>query len=181
VTWNGRGYDLPVLRQRAFIKGVPTPRWFKAGNRYESYGHRYSEQWHCDLMDQLSDYGACAKTGMDLMAKATGLPGKINGSGAEVEEMFQAGEIERIASYCECDVLNLYGLYLRWLLVTGQTDGPGYHQSLEEFVSALEASGKPHHASFLAGWRRERSHADGLGTFRSEAGETVAPVSSSSR
>ena len=27
VTWNGRGYDLPVLRQRALIKGVPTPRW----------------------------------------------------------------------------------------------------------------------------------------------------------
>jgi predicted PolB exonuclease-like 3'-5' exonuclease len=123
VTWNGRGYDLPVLRQRAFVSAVPTSGWFQAGTRYESYSYRYSANWHCDLMDQLSDYGACLKTDMDRLAKAMGLPGKMNGSGAEIESMFEAGQIEKIAAYCECDVLNLYAIYLRWLLVTGQMDG----------------------------------------------------------
>jgi predicted PolB exonuclease-like 3'-5' exonuclease len=154
VTWNGRGYDLPVLRQRALIGAVPTPRWFQAGSRYENYWYRYSANWHCDLMDQLSDYGACGKTGMDLIARAMRLPGKINGNGREVESMFEAGQIERIAAYCECDVLNLYGIYLRWLLVTGQMDGDGYKQSQAQFAEFLCASEKAHHAEFLAKWDR---------------------------
>jgi predicted PolB exonuclease-like 3'-5' exonuclease len=154
VTWNGRGYDLPVLRQRALISAVPTPRWFQAGSRYENYWYRYSANWHCDLMDQLSDYGACGKTGMDLIARAMRLPGKINGNGREVESMFEAGQIERIAAYCECDVLNLYGIYLRWLLVTGQMDDDGYKQSQAQFAEFLCASEKTHHAEFLAKWDR---------------------------
>jgi predicted PolB exonuclease-like 3'-5' exonuclease len=153
VTWNGRGYDLPVLRQRALIKAIPTPRWFQAGNRYENYSYRYSSNWHCDLMDQLSDYGTCTKTAMDLIAKAMGLPGK-NGNGAEVEAMYEASEIERIAAYCECDVLNLYGIYLRWLLVTGQMDGGGYKRSQSQLAEFLCTSKKAHHAEFLAKWDR---------------------------
>ena len=154
VTWNGRGYDLPVLRQRALIKAVPTPGWFRPGNRYENYSYRYSANWHCDLMDQLSDYGACTKTGMDLIARAMGLPGKINGSGAEVEAMFEAGETEKIAAYCECDVLNLYGIYLRWLLVTGQMGGAGYKCSQAQLANFLGANNKSHHVEFLANWTR---------------------------
>lgn len=154
VTWNGRGYDLPVLRQRALIKGVPTPRWFQAGNRYENYRYRFSANWHCDLMDQLSDYGACAKTGMDLFAKAMGLPGKIGGSGREVEAMFEAGEIESIAAYCENDVLNLYGIYLRWLTVTGQMKNAGYERSQAQLAEYLGASETAHYAKFLAKWNR---------------------------
>jgi 3'-5' exonuclease len=167
VTWNGRAYDLPVLRQRALISAVPTPRWFRAGNRYENYSYRYSANWHCDLMDQLSDYGACTKTAMDLIAKAMGLPGKIDGNGAEVETMFEAGEIERIAAYCECDVLNLYGIYLRWLLVTGQMDGGGYKRSQAQFSEFLCANEKPHHAEFLAKWDRG---------FRSDCGNSAVEL-----
>ena len=150
VTWNGRGYDLPVLRQRALIKGVPTPRWFRSGNRYENYWYRYSTNWHCDLMDQLSDYGACVKTSMDLFAKAMGLPGKIGGDGGEVEAMFEAGEIERIAAYCECDVLNLYGIYLRWLMITGKIEGAGYERSQVQLAEFLRSDDKAHRADFLA-------------------------------
>jgi predicted PolB exonuclease-like 3'-5' exonuclease len=158
VTWNGRGYDLPVLVQRAFINAVSTPRWFQAGNRYESYRHRYSDNWHCDLMDRLSEYGACAKTSMGLFAKAMGLPGKIGGDGAQVEAMFEAGEIEKIAAYCECDVLNLYGIYLRWLMVTGQMGGAEYDASENQLAEFLRVKNKAHHATFLANWGRRRQH-----------------------
>lgn len=154
VTWNGRGYDLPVLRQRALIKGIPTPRWFQAGNRYENYRYRYSANWHCDLMDQLSDYGASSKPSMDLFAKAMGLPGKFNGDGAEVESMFEAGQVQEIAAYCECDVLNLYGIYLRWLMVTGQMESSGYERSQVQLIEFLDGSEKIHHADFLAKWDR---------------------------
>ena len=154
VTWNGRGYDLPVLRTRALIKGIPMSRWFKFGNRYENYSYRYSANWHCDLMDQISDYGACSKPAMDLIAKAMGLPGKLGGNGAQVQAMFEAGEIENVAAYCECDVLNLYGIYLRWLLVTGQMDRSGYECSQAQLANFLGTTDKAHHAEFLAKWDR---------------------------
>ena len=137
VAWNGRGFDLPVLLQRAFIKGVATPRWFQANDRFNNYAYRYSGEWHCDLMDQLSDYGASAKLGMDMLARATGLPGKVGGDGSEVEFMWQAGEIEKISNYCECDCLNLYGLFLRWLLLTGRVGPIGYDASIGAFADFL--------------------------------------------
>lgn len=160
VTWNGRGFDVPVLLQRAFIKVVPTPRWFQAGGRYDGYGYRYSGDRHCDLMDQLCDFGASPKLGMDLMAKAMGLPGKIGGDGAEVEAMWAAGEVEKIAAYCECDCLNLYGLYLRWLYVTGRICDKGYRISREDFGAFVDVSNKPHHAEFAHGWLRPSTHVD---------------------
>lgn len=154
VTWNGRGYDLPVLRQRALIKGIATPRWFRAGNRYENYRYRYSTGWHCDLMDQFSDYGACAKTAMELVAKAMGLPGKIGGRGAEVEAMVEAGETDKIVAYCECDVLNLYGIYLRWLMTTGEISREGYERSQVQLAEFLGTNERAHYAEFLAKWDR---------------------------
>jgi predicted PolB exonuclease-like 3'-5' exonuclease len=169
ITWNGRGYDLPILRQRAFIRGVPTPKWFQAGRRFENYCYRYSADWHCDLMDQFSDYGACTKTSMDLFAKAMGLPGKIGGDGAEVETMFEAGEIEKLASYCECDVLNLYGIYLRWLMVTGQMGGAEYEESEKQLAAYLGAEEKSHHAIFLAKWDRRSHHSFATSPFRSSS------------
>lgn len=151
VTWNGRAFDVPVLLQRAFVKGIPTPLWFQAGNRYDGYAYRYAADWHCDLMDQLSDYGASTKTGMDMVARVIGLPGKIGGAGSEVDAMWKAGEIQKIADYCEADCLNLHGLYLRWLLLTGRIGATGYAASVEDFAAFLGRSEKPHHREFLAG------------------------------
>jgi 3'-5' exonuclease len=34
VTWNGRGFDLPVLVQRAFIYGIPANYWHQSGDRW---------------------------------------------------------------------------------------------------------------------------------------------------
>ncbi|MFL5334891.1 MAG: 3'-5' exonuclease, partial [Geminicoccaceae bacterium] len=56
VSWNGRGFDLPVLRLRAMIYGISAAPWFMRGNKWDSYPQRYAPDWHCDLMEQMSDY-----------------------------------------------------------------------------------------------------------------------------
>ncbi|WP_375460804.1 hypothetical protein [uncultured Enterovirga sp.] len=76
VTWNGKGFDLPVLRLRAMMHGIPAEAWFTRGNKWENYTQRYAPDWHCDLMEQLADYGASAKLAMDDVALAMGLPGR---------------------------------------------------------------------------------------------------------
>lgn len=40
VTWNGKGFDLPVLRLRVMMHGIPAEGWFTRGTKWESYTQR---------------------------------------------------------------------------------------------------------------------------------------------
>ncbi len=155
VGWNTRGFDVPVLLQRSLVHGVSAVAWFRSGSRFDGYGYRYSDMWHADIMDVMSDYGACAKLSLDEAASAIGLPGKIGGHGAEVEAMMVAGEIEQIRRYCECDGLNTYGLYLRHGLLTGRMTRAGHDAAVADLAEYLdrERAAHPHFGEFLNGWK----------------------------
>jgi len=155
VTWNGKGFDLPVLRARAMMYGISADSWYQRGTKWDSYTQRFATDWHCDLMEQLSDYKACATMKLDEMATALGLPGKIGGHGSEVEAMVRRGEIENVRAYCEADCLNLFALYVRWALLSGRTDPGGHNASLESLVDCLERErdSHTHFGEFLDGWR----------------------------
>lgn len=155
VGWNSRGFDVPVLLQRSLVHGLAAPTWFRAGSRFDSYGYRYGDMWHADLMDQLADYGACTKLSLDETAQACGLPGKLGGHGSEVEAMLRAGEHDRIRAYCEGDTLNLYGLYLRFGLLTGRLSREGHDAAVQDLVHHLERERgtQPHLGLFLEAWR----------------------------
>src|SRR3954466_4586387 len=99
---------------------------------------RFAPDWHCDLMEQLSDYRASASMKLDDVALALGLPGKIGGHGSEVEAMVRRGEIDKVRAYCECDCLNLFALYVRWALLSGRTDPSGHNASLRTLIECLE-------------------------------------------
>lgn len=154
VTWNGRRFDLSVLQHRSFMHGVPMPAWFRSGSKWSSYKQRFADDWHCDLMDVMSSYGASTPASLDMMASSLGLPGKIGGHGSEVQDMFDAGDIDRIRAYCEGDVLNLYGLYVRWRYVTGEMSREAHDAAFGNLADTLGAgsSEKPHFGDFLKSW-----------------------------
>ena len=56
VSFNGRGFDLPVLKYRAMAHGVQAPLLHNADNKWENYTVRYATDWHCDLIEALSDF-----------------------------------------------------------------------------------------------------------------------------
>lgn len=155
VTWNGRGFDLAVLKLRAMVHGIAAPHFHRAGDKWNNYTQRFAAEWHCDLMEVLSDYGASTRTGLDEMARAMGLPGKLGGSGAEVASMVAEGRIDDVRAYCEGDVLNLFALYVRWAFLSGRTDAAGHNASLESLVSylAAERAERPHLGQFLDLWQ----------------------------
>jgi predicted PolB exonuclease-like 3'-5' exonuclease len=141
------------------IYGLSARSWFTAGNgKFESYSYRYAPDWHCDLMDQLSDYKASPAMKLDDMAAAIGLPGKIGGHGSEVESMVERGDMEGVRAYCECDCLNLFALYVRWGLLSGKTDADAHDASICSLISCLEAErhSRPHFGEFLDSWRTSR-------------------------
>jgi predicted PolB exonuclease-like 3'-5' exonuclease len=156
VTWNGRTFDLPVLAQRALIHGIPMRYWHQAGDRWNTYRQRYALDWSCDLMDVLGGHGASKHLKLEETAIAAGLPGKLGFDGSQVAQAFAAGRLSEIRAYCETDVLNLYGLYLRWAYVVGKTDVDGYDSAIAGLMRLLdmEKGERPYLGDFLDRWRK---------------------------
>ena len=154
VGWNSRGFDMPVLLQRSMLHGLSARRWFCTSARGHGYNYRYSDAWHCDLMDRLSDYGACAKPGLDETAAACGLPGKMVAHGSEVETLVAAGRIAEVRAYCEVDTLNTFLLYCRHALLTGRTSEQAHARATQSLVTYLdgESADRLHLKRFLEQW-----------------------------
>ena len=138
VTWNGRGFDLPVLALRAFRHGLSFA-WYYRG---AGYRYRYSEEGHLDLCDVLSDHGAAKMTSLDGAARVIGLPGKDGVDGSQVEGLFLAGQIEALRRYCLSDVAQTAFLFLRYRLVAGDIDREAYRRAVTGLLAALETDGR---------------------------------------
>jgi 3'-5' exonuclease len=118
VTFNGNGFDLPVLRYRAMIHAVSAP-----GLAERSYFNRYTED-ALDLCDALSSFSSGARATLNEISKIMGMPGKPDGiDGAQVDKYLREGRIKEIAEYCESDVVNTYRVWLRYELFSGAADG----------------------------------------------------------
>ncbi|MBL6958341.1 MAG: 3'-5' exonuclease [Rhodospirillales bacterium] len=154
VSFNGRGFDLPVLKYRAMVHGVSAPFLYQSGDKWNSYTSRYSDDWHCDLMEVLSDYGASARVKLNEVCAVMGYPGKFGVDGAQVAPMFDAGKLGEIRDYCETDVLNTYLVYLRHMLHRGSQTVDGYNRAVADIVSLIETEreSRPHLGQFLEAW-----------------------------
>ena len=156
VSWNGSGFDMPVLHYRALKAGVSAPRYWETGDedssfRYNNYLSRY--HWrHLDLMDVLSSLQGRARASLSDMATLLGLPGKLGFSGAQVWDAVLEGKLAAVRDYCETDVLNTYLILLRFELFRGRLDAGGYAEELERLRALLRASSAAHHAQFLQAW-----------------------------
>lgn len=156
VSWNGSGFDLPVLHYRAMLHGIAAPRYWDAGEddpsfKWNNYLSRYHAR-HTDLMDVLSAYNARASVPLEQIATLLGFPGKMGMSGAHVWESFQRGDIIGIRNYCEMDVLNTYLVYLRFELMRGRLTSAEYKQECQLLRRCLTKDNKPHLTAFNDAW-----------------------------
>ena len=156
VSWNGSGFDLPVLHYRALIHKLSTPRYWDTGHfdresKWDNYISRYQFR-HTDLMDVLALYQARAYAPLHEMALLLGFPGKLGMDGSKVAEAFRAGKIAEIRAYCETDVLNTYLVYLRFQLMRGLLSAAEHEQEVQRARDFLGQSTAPHWAEFLAAW-----------------------------
>lgn len=152
VSWNGSGFDLPVLHYRAMLHGISAARYFESGNndpsfRYNNYQSRYHSR-HLDLMDVLANYSARAYHSLDEIATLLGYPGKIGMSGDKVEPAVAAGKLNEVRDYCETDVANTYLVYLHYQRLAGQLTADGLVQAKERFLKYLESTKKAHLQQF---------------------------------
>jgi predicted PolB exonuclease-like 3'-5' exonuclease len=132
VTFHGKGFDLPVLELRSLKHAIPTPAWFSGARRPGVTDH-----W--DLKELLSAPASGGAAPLDLYAKLVGLPGKEDVAGEDVQALYAAGALDRIAAYCMTDVVQTYLLFLRCRLVDGSLTPDGYAESAALAREALPA------------------------------------------
>jgi predicted PolB exonuclease-like 3'-5' exonuclease len=156
VSWNGAGFDLPVLHYRSLLHGITAARYWETGGsdasfRYNTYLSRY--HWrHMDLMDILSGFQGRGRASLQDVACLLGLPGKLGMHGSEVWDVFLQGGIKRIRDYCETDVLNTYLIYLRFELLRGNLSAVEHAAELARLRQMLAESAAAHHQEFSAAW-----------------------------
>jgi len=156
VSWNGGGFDLPVLHYRAMINKVKAPRYWDLGEddkdfKWNNYISRYHMR-HLDLMDVLAMFNARANAPLDDIAQLCGFPGKLGMDGSKVWDAYRAGEIEDIRNYCETDVANTHLIFLRFQFMRGQLNLAEYEAEVRLVRDTLSTYQLPHWQAFLARW-----------------------------
>ena len=158
VSWNGGGFDLPVLHYRALVHGVTAGRYWDMGEddrdfKWNNYISRYHMR-HLDLMDLLAMFQPRATAALDQMAQLCGFPGKLGMDGSKVWDAFQAGDIGGIRDYCETDVLNTYLVFMRFQLLRGVVNKAGYDAEMKVVRDFLAANaGAEHWQKFAGQWK----------------------------
>jgi 3'-5' exonuclease len=154
VSWNGSGFDLPVLHYRSLKHGISAPSYWETGEqqqafRWNNYLNRFHYR-HLDLMDVLAAYQNRAFAPLDEIASMLGFPGKMGMSGDKVWGEYLAGNLIGIRDYCETDVLNTYCVYLRFELIRGTINSEEYDNEIQRLKDYLKSEEeKPHLRDFL--------------------------------
>ncbi|HYL17987.1 MAG TPA: 3'-5' exonuclease [Burkholderiales bacterium] len=159
VSWNGGGFDLPVLHYRGLVHGIRAQRYWELGDddrefKWNNYISRYHLR-HLDLMDLLSLYQPRASAPLDEIAQLIGFPGKLGMDGSKVWDAFQRGEIAAIRNYCETDAANTYLVYLRFQLLRGMLTAEQYELEIALAYDTLARSTAPHWQEFIGAWQRD--------------------------
>ncbi len=137
VSFNGRTFDMPMLLIRAMKYNLSCAAFYDKENqvlgksKWDNYRYRYSDRFHVDLMDHISEFGAVRGLKLDLLCNMAGIPGKFDVSGDQVHTLYYQGKLDEIKAYCESDVLNTYWLYLKYELLKGNL-------ILEDYLTYLD-------------------------------------------
>src|SRR3954470_14213927 len=158
VSWNGGGFDLPVLHYRGLRHGVVADKYWDMGDddrefKWNNYIGRYHMR-HLDLMDLLAMYQPRANAPLDTMAKLCGFPGKLGMDGGQVWPAYLEGKLEDIRRYCETDVMNTYLLYCRFQKMRAGLTEAEYAQEIELVKRTLGglSEAEPHWREYLDAW-----------------------------
>ncbi len=156
VSFNGRGFDMPLLELCAFRYGIAIPDWFAEDARnFDQPRYRYNTAAHFDLHEWLTNSGASRfNGGLSLAANLIGKPGKMDVAGHMVQDLWDADRKAQIHDYCRGDVLDTYFVFLRSRVVAGDIDLAREQALIEHARGWIEAhaANSPGLARYLEAW-----------------------------
>ncbi|MGD9127142.1 MAG: 3'-5' exonuclease, partial [Planctomycetia bacterium] len=156
VTFNGRGFDVPLLELAAFRYGLNLANWFQPNAKsFDQLRNRYNQRGHIDLCELMTNFGSTRFTGgLNLAANLLGKPGKMDVQGDMVQDMFDQGRVKEINDYCRCDVLDTYFVFLRSRVMLGLLSLEDEQAQIAETKTWLEQriDQTPAYRDYLENW-----------------------------
>ena len=106
---NGKEFDFPYIARRMIIHGISLP------SKLSLFGKKPWEIPHIDTMELWKFGDFKHYTSLRLMAHVLGLPSpKEDLDGSQIRSVYyEEGDIDRIAKYCELDVVTTAQVFLR--------------------------------------------------------------------
>ncbi|WP_232631053.1 3'-5' exonuclease [Methylobacterium sp. Leaf118] len=145
VSFNGHGFDLPVIRYRALVHGIAAP-----GLTARPYYRRYDEAG-LDLCDVLANHDARGRIGLDALCRAMGLQGKPEGlDGGGVAELVAQGRLQDVAAYCQADLIATYRIFLAYEHLRGKLSPVGYNRSIADLDAFRARTGATYRDAITA-------------------------------
>jgi 3'-5' exonuclease len=147
VSWNGGGFDVPVMRYRAMLHGIQAPEFYrKEGEwKWNNYHNRYHDM-HVDLMQVLAGFGASTFQSLERVCSLLGIPAK-EFIQAPLYEHVLDDDVDTVKEYCKLDCLSTLLVFLNWTLHTGQLS----RDMLSEFLVVIkEAVAAEEHATWAS-------------------------------
>ncbi|PCI39281.1 MAG: 3'-5' exonuclease [Thiotrichales bacterium] len=159
VSWNGIGFDAPLLHYRALSHGVSSPSYWDTGQRntefrWNNYQNRYHQK-HTDIMDSLAMHNSYCFAPLTEIAVSLGLPGKLGMDGSKVWDNYKDGKVSEICDYCETDVLNTFLVYLKFELIRGHISQEQHDGLCSKLVALLQEKDLSHFKEFLSSWESQ--------------------------
>lgn len=159
VGFNSARSDLPIIINRSVIHGLNSFGWAKRPDKPWEGSDYFSQHgdFHIDLGPILG-WGTQMPT-LHEIATSSGIPGKIDVSGASVADMWLNGKIKEIVHYNEFDAFTTFLLWARVAHFASLLDDHAYEVELikvEELLKAEIEKGKSHLERYLEEWKRIR-------------------------
>jgi len=156
VSWDGTGFDLPVIHYRSLRNNVSAPGYWETVDnnnsfRHDNYLSRYHDR-HTDLRDVLSSYNESEGAPLNDIALMLGYPGNKGMDSDQIWDEYQQGNISTIRNYSETSVLNTYLVYLRFQLIRGVINEDELKQEIFLLRETLDQSAKQHLQDFSQAW-----------------------------
>ena len=138
VSFNGRGFDFPLMELAAFRYGLAAPSY------YDSTRRRFDVN-AIDLLDWFNNFGAIRHVGgVNLLAKLLGKPGKIDVCGSQVYGLWKEGRLQEINDYCMSDTLDTYFVFLRTCVMRGDLTMEEEAERVKQARDLIEAKAIDH-------------------------------------
>lgn len=144
ITYNGKTFDIPVLKYRAMKHGIQAKILYENNRSY-----RYNLDYNCDLLEVFSDFGSSSRATMQEVASILNIPCKYDVKGSSVLELYDNNQFQEIADYCEIDCVVTYMLYLNHNLTSGKMNKNNYEQAINNLKEYMIKEDKEHFKKFL--------------------------------
>ncbi|MFH1571656.1 MAG: 3'-5' exonuclease, partial [Gemmatimonadota bacterium] len=169
VGFNSVDADLRILVQRAVAHGVAAPEFARRPDKpWEGVDYFAGGDWHVDLIEVVGGRGR-SRPSLHELAVACGIPGKFTGEGAQVVDLWQAGQLGQIIAYNEFDAVTTYLVWLRVVHFAGFLSAEEYGREQDRVAELLQGEatrGRPHLADYLVEWERRRRPTSPAGSTR---------------